>query len=125
VTLSRAEILERDKRYVWHPYTAMDRYIDEVSPLVVARAQGSRLYDVDGRSYFDANSSWWCAALGHGHPRLVRALAAQSERLCHTSLAGITHEPAARLAEALIAVAPRGGGGGGGRPPRRVSIKKK
>jgi len=41
----------------------------------------------------------------------VRALAAQSERLCHTSLAGLTHEPAARLAEALVAVAPRGPAG--------------
>ncbi|HEY2408248.1 MAG TPA: adenosylmethionine--8-amino-7-oxononanoate transaminase [Polyangiaceae bacterium] len=108
MTLTRREIVALDKRLVWHPYTAMDRYIAEVEPIVVARAEGARVFDVDGRSYLDGNSQWWCAALGHGHPRLVRALIAQSERFSHTSLAGATHEPAARLAEALVAVAPAG-----------------
>jgi adenosylmethionine-8-amino-7-oxononanoate aminotransferase len=86
----------------------MTRYLDEVDPLVIERAEGARLYDVDGRSYLDANSSWYVACLGHGHPRLVAALAAQAGRLAHTSLAGVTHEPAARLAEELVAVAPPG-----------------
>lgn len=104
----RRAIVAADKRRVWHPYTAMQRYIDEVDPLVIARAQGSRLYDVDGRSYLDANSSWWVATLGHGHPRLVEALRAQAGVLCHTSLAGVTHEPAAMLAAELVAVAPPG-----------------
>lgn len=104
----REEIVRLDKRRVWHPYTPMRRYIDEVDPLVIERAEGSRLYDVDGRGYIDANSSWWVASLGHNHPRLVEALRAQSAALCHTSLAGVTHEPAARLAEELIEVAPAG-----------------
>lgn len=104
----RAEIVRLDKRHVWHPYTPMDRYINEVDPLVIERASGSRLYDVDGRSYLDANSSWWVASLGHGHPRLVAALAQQAARLAHVSLAGVTHEGAARLAEELVAVAPVG-----------------
>src|SRR5690606_6624458 len=39
---------------------------------------------------------------------LVAALQAQSERLCHTSLAGVTHEPAIRFAEELAKVAPAG-----------------
>ena len=86
----------------------MQRYIDEVDPLVIDRASGARLFDLDGRSYIDANSSWWVAALGHNHPRLVAALAAQAARLSHTSLAGVTHEPAARLAEELLAIAPPG-----------------
>ena len=104
----RAEIVALDKRHVWHPYTPMDRYIAEVDPLVIDRAAGSRLFDVDGRSYLDANSSWWVASLGHGHPRLVAALAKQAARLSHVSLAGITHEGAARLSEELVAVAPPG-----------------
>src|SRR5262245_7005361 len=86
----------------------MGRYIAEVDPLVVARAQGPRLYDMDGRSYLDANSSWWVASLGHSHPRLVAALKSQADRFCHVSLAGTTHEPAARLAEELVAAAPQG-----------------
>jgi adenosylmethionine---8-amino-7-oxononanoate aminotransferase len=104
----RAAVVRADKRYLWHPYTPMTRYLDEVDPLVIDRAEGARLFDLDGRSYLDANSSWYVATLGHGHPRLVAALAAQAARLCHTSLAGVTHEPAALLAEELVAVAPPG-----------------
>lgn len=104
----RQTIVALDKRYVWHPYTPMQKYIDETDPLVIERAEGSRLWDVDGKSYIDATSSWWVASLGHGHPRLVRALVEQAKRFAHVSLAGTTHEPAARLAEELIAVAPRG-----------------
>lgn len=104
----RAAIVRADKRFVWHPYTPMTRYLEEVDPLVIDRAEGARLFDADGKSYLDANSSWWVATLGHCHPRLVAALTEQARRLAHTSLAGVTHEPAARLAEELIAVAPAG-----------------
>ncbi len=104
----RDRIVALDKRRVWHPYTAMDDYAQRVAPLVVVRAEGARLYDADGRSYLDANSSWWVAALGHGHPRLVAALEQQARRFPHVSLAGVTHAPAAELAEALCAVAPAG-----------------
>jgi len=106
--LPREQVIELDKAHVWHPYTSMDEYIAETNPLVIARASGSRLFDADGRAYLDGNSSWWCAALGHNHPRLVRALAAQAERLCHTALAGITHEPVSVLAKQLVKLAPRG-----------------
>jgi len=105
---SREDLVRLDKRHVWHPYTPMWRYLDEVDPLVIARAEGARLYDVDGRSYLDGNSSWWVSSLGHNHPRLVAALKAQADRFCHVSLAGTTHEPAARLAEELVQAAPSG-----------------
>jgi adenosylmethionine-8-amino-7-oxononanoate aminotransferase len=101
-------VVAADKRYVWHPYTAMREYIDSTQPLVVSRAQGSRLFDVNDRSYLDGNSSWWVASLGHAHPRLLRRLHEQADALCHVSLAGIAHEQAALLAEELIAVAPAG-----------------
>ena len=105
---SRGDIVALDKRRVWHPYTEMGSYIADTNPLVVGRAEGSRLYDVDGRSFLDANSSWWVCALGHNHPRLVAALRRQAETLCHCSLAGITHPEAAHLADELCAVAPPG-----------------
>jgi adenosylmethionine-8-amino-7-oxononanoate aminotransferase len=101
-------VIELDKRHVWHPYTPMQRYVEETEPLVVVRAEGSRFYDASGRSYVDANSSWWCAVLGHGHPRLVAAIREQAEALCHVPLAGIAHEQAALLAAELTAVAPSG-----------------
>ncbi len=104
----RSDIIALDKRRVWHPYTEMSSYIADTDPLVIARAEGSRLFDVDGRSFLDANSSWWVCTLGHGHPRLVDALRRQAETLCHCSLAGIAHPEAAHLADELCAVAPPG-----------------
>ena len=107
-SLAREQLVLLDKAHVWHPYTAMEEYIAETDPLVVARASGCRLFDSNGRVYLDGNASWYCCALGHNHPRLVRALSAQAERLSHTALAGITHEPAALLARNLVRVAPPG-----------------
>jgi adenosylmethionine-8-amino-7-oxononanoate aminotransferase len=103
----RERIVALDKRYVWHPYTEMRQWISEAEPLVIGKASGSKLYDLNGRCYIDGNASWWTSLLGHNHPRLVQALKRQADELCHCALAGITHEPAARLAEELIAVAPR------------------
>jgi adenosylmethionine-8-amino-7-oxononanoate aminotransferase len=104
----RRRIVEADKRRLWHPYTPMGDWLEHGEPLVVARARGARLWDVDGRELLDGNSSWWAAVLGHGHPRLVERLRRQSEQLCHTSLAGVTHEAAALLAEELIQAGPPG-----------------
>jgi adenosylmethionine-8-amino-7-oxononanoate aminotransferase len=104
--VDRAGVVNLDKRHVWHPYTAMEAYIAGTDPLVVVKAEGSYLHDADGRRYLDANGSWWVSTLGHRHPRLVRALVEQASVLAHTSLAGITHEPAARLASELVALAP-------------------
>jgi adenosylmethionine---8-amino-7-oxononanoate aminotransferase len=104
----RDAILAQDRAHVWHPYTQMQEYLEHGSPLVLERAQGSRLYDVDGRSYLDANASWWTATLGHQHPRLVRALCEQAAKMCHVALAGIAHEPSAALATELCQVAPSG-----------------
>jgi len=101
-------VIDLDKRYVWHPYTEMSHYRKNVEPLVVVEASGSRLLAADGRSYIDANASWWTSVLGHNHPRLVSALRRQSELLCHAALGGITHSPASELAESLCAVAPDG-----------------
>lgn len=104
---TRAEVVALDRARVWHPYTSIDAW-ETSCPIVVARAEGSSLWDADGTRYLDGNSSWWVAALGHSHPRLVRVLREQAETLAHCALAGIAHEPAAALAEELVAIAPPG-----------------
>lgn len=104
---ARETIVSTDRAHVWHPYTSVDDW-EQTDPIVVARAEGSAFWDVDGTRYLDGNSSWWVAALGHGHPRLLSVLRDQSTVLAHCALAGITHEPAARLAEELAAIAPKG-----------------
>jgi adenosylmethionine-8-amino-7-oxononanoate aminotransferase len=101
-------ILAADKAHVWHPYTPMDEWRARHDPLVVARAEGPYFELADGTRLIDGNASWWVSTLGHNHPRLVRALKAQADKLCHVALAGITHEPAALLAKELAEIAPRG-----------------
>ncbi len=105
--MDRARVVALDRAHVWHPYTPMDAW-ETTDPIVVARAEGAWLEDVDGSRYLDGNSSWYVAALGHAHPRLVRAIETQARALAHCSLAGVAHEPASRLAEELVAVAPAG-----------------
>src|SRR5262245_54257390 len=50
------------------------------SPRFIARAAGSKLYDVDGREYIDYVASWGPMILGHAHPQVVRALRQAAER---------------------------------------------
>src|SRR5919106_763215 len=50
------------------------------SPRFIARAAGSKLYDVDGREYIDYVASWGPMILGHAHPQVVRALHQAAER---------------------------------------------
>ncbi len=107
MSADRAEIVRLDKLHVWHPYTAMDAYA-AIDPIVVARAEGPFLWDENGARLIDGNASWYTSALGHRHPRIVSAIARQLESLDHCALGGVAHEPAARLAEELCALAPAG-----------------
>ncbi len=54
-------------------------------PVVFTRGRGCRLFDANGRSYLDLISGVGVNALGHGHPRLTAAVAAQAQELLHTS----------------------------------------
>lgn len=91
---------EIDRRYLWHPYSGYSAIQEDDFPVIV-RGRGPWLYDADGKKYFDAISSWWCCNLGHGHPRLVRAIKGQAAKLQHSILGNMSHPPAIELAEEL------------------------
>jgi len=74
----------------------------------VVSAEGVRLRLADGRELIDGMSSWWCAIHGYRHPALDRAIRDQLERMAHVMFGGLTHEPAVRLAERLVEIAPAG-----------------
>jgi len=97
-----------DLTYVWHPCTQMKDHERELPLIPLRAAQGAWLEDAEGKRYLDAISSWWVNLWGHAHPAINAALKDQLDTLPHAMLAGFTHEPAARLAERLIAVAPAG-----------------
>jgi adenosylmethionine---8-amino-7-oxononanoate aminotransferase len=93
-------LLKRSRAAVWHPCTQMKHH--ESLPLIpIERAQGSWLYDPDGRRYLDAVSSWWVNLFGHANPRIVDALTGQLHELEHVMLAGFTHAPVVNLSERL------------------------
>src|ERR1700753_754803 len=55
--------------------------------VVLTRGEGVWVYDVDGKRYLDGLSSYSALNHGHCHPRLVRALTEQAQRLTLTSRA--------------------------------------
>jgi adenosylmethionine-8-amino-7-oxononanoate aminotransferase len=105
VALTPDEITALDTEHVWHPYGGFPATTE---PLVVTAAAGTRLTLADGREVVDGMSSWWAAIHGYRHPVLDAALVDQSRRMSHVMFGGLTHEPAARLAELLVESTPAG-----------------
>jgi adenosylmethionine-8-amino-7-oxononanoate aminotransferase len=100
-----ASWVERDAAVVWHGFTQMAVYADN-APLVIDRAEGRELIDVDGRRYLDAISSLWVNTLGHHVPELDAALVAQLGQVAHSTMLGHGNTVVVELAEALAAVVP-------------------
>ena len=96
---------EMDYRHLWHPYTDIATYEDGPF-LCIERAEGIYLYDQHGRALMDGIASWWACALGHSHPRLVKAIQDQAAVLQHSILGKLTHPKAIELAARLAALAP-------------------
>ena len=90
---------------LWFPYAQM---LGIEIPNEVVRAEGVRLHLRDGRILVDAIASWWCVIHGYNHPELNAALRAQTGDFAHVMLGGLTHAPAQRLADRLVALAPPG-----------------
>ncbi|MFF9815705.1 adenosylmethionine--8-amino-7-oxononanoate transaminase [Streptomyces sp. NPDC014006] len=104
--LSVPELLELDRRHVWHPYGPMP---GQVEPLAVEAASGVRLKLADGSGELvDGMSSWWSAIHGYNHPVLNEAATRQLGRMSHVMFGGLTHEPAVRLAKLLVDMSPDG-----------------
>ncbi|MAE71909.1 MAG: adenosylmethionine--8-amino-7-oxononanoate transaminase [Gemmatimonadetes bacterium] len=102
----RIERLKRDdKRFVWHPFTQMKDWLDD-DPLVIERAEGVELIDIEGRRYLDGVSSLWTNVHGHQVPEIDRAVSTQLGKVAHSTLLGLGSAPAIDLARALVAVTP-------------------
>lgn len=97
-------LLEKDKNYIWHPFTPLEV---EEDPIVIESAQGVYLYTADGKKIIDAVSSWWVNLHGHSNPIIAKAISEQARKLEHVIFAGFTHEPAITLAENLLSVLPK------------------
>ncbi len=102
--------LKRDAAAVWHPFTQHSLWLSD-EPIVVDRAEGPWIIDVDGNRYLDGVSSLWVTTFGHRTPEIDDAIRAQLDRLDHSTFLGATHAPGIELAERLLATAPQAPGG--------------
>jgi adenosylmethionine-8-amino-7-oxononanoate aminotransferase len=100
------DLIHADRRHLWHPFTQQQGWAADEPPLVIDHADGTNLYDTDGNAYIDGVSSLWCNVHGHRHPAIDDAVRRQLDRVAHSTMLGLTHEPAIELAEQLVAIAP-------------------
>jgi len=99
------EWVRRDAAVVWHGFTQMAAYAAN-HPVIVERAEGHEVIDVDGRRYLDAISSLWVTTLGHRVRELDDAIRRQLDRVAHTTLLGNGNRAVIELSEALARVVP-------------------
>lgn len=100
-----AELAELDRRYIWHPFTQQQGWLAEDAPIIES-GKGCILTDVDGREYIDGVSSLWCNVHGHRHPVIDQAVKDQLGKVAHSTMLGLSHEPAIALAQRLVEIAP-------------------
>lgn len=108
-TLTPSEVSAIDEKHVWHPYSTIGA--EALAPVVATEAHGTMLtliHQGEPVRVIDAMSSWWTAVHGHGHPVLDAAITRQLGTMNHVMFGGLTHEPAARLAQLLVQITPAG-----------------
>ena len=104
--MSNKELIEKNLKYVWHPFTQMKQYEKE-EPIIIDKGKGIYIWDVNGNKYIDGISSWWVNTLGHSNERLNNAIKRQLEKIEHVLLAGFSHVPVIELAQNLIEITPK------------------
>jgi acetylornithine/N-succinyldiaminopimelate aminotransferase len=89
------QIIERERKYLLQTY---NRY-----PVVLSRGKGVFVYDIEGKRYLDFVAGLGVNALGHAHPRVVKAIREQASKLVHISNL-YYHEHQGPLAEKLCSL---------------------
>ncbi len=98
------ELRTWDRTLVWHAFTQMAEY----EPLIIERASGCVLVDIDGKEYIDGVSSLWCNIHGHRHPALDVAVRRQLDRVAHVTSLGASNPTTIKLARRLVELSPPG-----------------
>src|SRR2546425_13134955 len=95
-----------DQSTLWHPFTQMAEYANESPPPpIIVGAEGNWLIAEDGKRYLDANCGYWCLALGCRPEKVEKAVQAQLAKFSHSTLLGLSHQPAIELAGRLTSLA--------------------
>ena len=97
-------LVNKDKNYLWHPLT---QHKTASPPIGVVKAEGTLLFDEDGKSYIDGIASWYTCMYGHGNQRIIDAMTKQMQELDFAMFSGFTHRPAVELSEKLMEILPK------------------
>ncbi len=79
ITKNAQKFIDQEEKFGAHNYHPL--------PVVLSRGEGAFVWDVDGKKYFDFLSAYSAVNQGHCHPKIVKALCDQAEKICLTSRA--------------------------------------
>src|SRR4029077_4210898 len=97
-----SDTIQKYKDYV------MTGFMKSVVPIVIDKASGATVTDINGREYLDCFAGISVVNAGHCNPRVIAAAKAQMDKLVHCSSYIYHVQPVADLAEKLAHIAPRG-----------------
>ena len=97
------EIVALTRRHTLFEWSAQSK----VDPIPVAGASGCYFWTPEGKRYLDFNSQLMCTNIGHGHPRVIEAIARQAETLAYANPFMAT-EPRARVGPRHAPINPGG-----------------
>ena len=102
-----SSLSELDRRYLFHPMTALATHERSGPAPVIVKGDGVWLEDAEGQRYLDAMAGLWCVNVGYGRKEIAEALERQARTLsyCHT-FSGVSSDRAILLAQRLIEMAP-------------------
>jgi taurine--2-oxoglutarate transaminase len=77
--MTAEEMVALSKQYTLWSWSAQD----SVNPIPMARAEGVYFWDANGKRYIDMNSQLMCVNIGHGNPRVIKAIQDQAAKLAY------------------------------------------
>ena len=97
------ELIDKDKRHLWHPFTQMAEWLS-TDPVIIDSAEGFYLIDTEGNRYIDGVASLWCNVHGHRVSEIDEAIKAQVDKVSHSTLLGLAQTRSIELAERLVRI---------------------
>lgn len=99
---------ENIKNHTWLHFTQMQHVIEADSPMVIARGEGSTVWDTQGREYLDGLAGLFCVNVGYGRQEIIDAITQQLQKISYVSPFSFPNEPAVALAGKLASMSPVG-----------------
>ena len=104
MTISAAAIRDANARHMLHPMID-PKAVAASPPLIIDRADGVHVWDLDGRRYLDTVASLWNVNVGHNRPEIKAAIVAQLDKLAYYStFQNTSNAPAIELSARLMAM---------------------